>query len=145
MSYNAKTGILSLNAKGNFNGSVELIITVADESNSKAEAKIIIKVLPSQLTDINKDELPTDFALYQNYPNPFNPSTTILYSIPEQSYVSLIVYDLIGNKVAALVEQKQPAGKYEVNFDAGKLPSGIYFYTLQTGKFLQTKKLILLK
>lgn len=145
MNYDLKTGKLTLNAKGKFTGEVDLIVRVEDEDGAQTEGKVIIKVLPSQLTEINENELPSDLALYQNFPNPFNPSTTISYSIPEQSYVSLVVYDLIGNKVAELVEQQKQAGKYEIKFDAGNLTSGIYFYTLRAGKFSQTKKLILLK
>ncbi len=89
--------------------------------------------------------LPEQFSLEQNYPNPFNPSTTIKYSIPTSEFVSLKVYDVLGNEVATLVNEEKPAGSYEVNFNAAKLSSGIYFYTLHAGSHTQTKKLILLK
>jgi photosystem II stability/assembly factor-like uncharacterized protein len=89
--------------------------------------------------------LPEQFALEQNYPNPFNPSTTIRYSIPTSEFVTLKVYDVLGNEVATLVNEEKPAGSYEVNFNAAELSSGIYFYTLQSGSFTQTKKLILMK
>ncbi|MHC1738152.1 MAG: GLUG motif-containing protein [Ignavibacteriaceae bacterium] len=96
------------------------------------------------------NQLPTEFALYQNYPNPFNPSTTISYSIPnnvksEMSNVKLIVYDILGNEVATLVNELKNAGFYEVSFDGSKLSSGTYFYILQSGNFTETKKLLLLK
>ncbi|KAB2845682.1 MAG: hypothetical protein F9K45_03445, partial [Melioribacteraceae bacterium] len=81
INYDSKTGKLSLNAKGNFTGDVDLIVRIEDENGGQTEGKVAIKVLPSQLTDINENKLPEDFALYQNYPNPFNPSTLISYSI----------------------------------------------------------------
>jgi hypothetical protein len=88
---------------------------------------------------------PTEFMLSQNYPNPFNPSTTIQYSIPKVSNVVVKVYDVLGNEVATLVDEYKEAGRYEVNFDASKLSSGIYFYKLQAGNFVETKKMILMK
>jgi len=97
-----------------------------------------------------KETLPIEFKLEQNYPNPFNPSTTIKYSIPinvksEMSNVKIIVYDILGREVTTLVSKQQSAGNYEVVFDATKLPSGTYFYKLQSGDFRETKKLLLLR
>ncbi|RJP64835.1 MAG: T9SS C-terminal target domain-containing protein [Ignavibacteriales bacterium] len=89
--------------------------------------------------------LPNEFFLSQNYPNPFNPSTTIRYSIPELSNVSIKVYDVLGREVATLVDEEKPAGNYQVQFNAENLKSGIYFYTLKAREFSQTKKLTLLK
>ena len=83
--------------------------------------------------------------LNQNYPNPFNPSTKIRYSIPTEAVVKLKVYSAIGELVAELVNQSQSAGTYETEFSAAKLTSGIYFYKLQAGDFVETKKMILLK
>jgi len=91
------------------------------------------------------NNIPADFMLEQNYPNPFNPSTTIRYSIPEESFIKLSVYNSLGEKVADIEEGEKPAGYYEVNFDASALPTGIYFYTLSTGKLTATKKMLLLK
>ncbi|MEJ2104688.1 MAG: T9SS type A sorting domain-containing protein, partial [Ignavibacteriaceae bacterium] len=92
---------------------------------------------------------PDNIYLYQNYPNPFNPVTIIKYSIPERSNISLTVYDILGNKVATLIDQRQNAGSYGVNFNpssiSGGLSSGVYFYTLKTDAALITKKLIYLK
>jgi len=88
---------------------------------------------------------PTIFALSQNYPNPFNPATTISYDVPKSGIVALKVYDVLGREVALLVnEQKQP-GSYRVKFDGSSLSSGVYFYRLQAGSFVDTKKLVLLK
>ncbi len=85
------------------------------------------------------------FTLEQNYPNPFNPSTTIKYSIPSAEFVTLKVYDVLGNEVATLVNEDKPAGGYEVEFSAAELSSGIYFYKLQVGSFIETKKMLLMK
>jgi len=89
--------------------------------------------------------LPTEFSLSQNYPNPFNPSTSIQYAVSSRQFVSLKVYDVLGNEVATLVNEEKPAGNYTVEFNGIGLPSGIYFYRLQTGSFVETKKMVLLK
>lgn len=89
--------------------------------------------------------VPNNYALYQNYPNPFNPSTTIKYSIPEAGHVSINVYNLLGKKVATLINKLNPAGNYEVQFDASRLSSGVYIYIIETEKYKSSKKLILLK
>ena len=82
----------------------------------------------------------------QNYPNPFNPSTLIKYSVPENGFVKLSVYNLIGEEVSVLVNETVDAGFYEVTFSAiGGLPSGTYFYRLQAGNFVETKKMVLMK
>ncbi len=108
----------------------------------------IVTVKYSQVTGINdpgSSTLPTEFNLYQNYPNPFNPSTTIRFTIPEVRFTILKVYDVLGNEVATLVNEKKPAGKFEIDFVGEGLTSGIYFYQLKTGNFIQTKKMVLLK
>jgi photosystem II stability/assembly factor-like uncharacterized protein len=86
-----------------------------------------------------------NFSLSQNYPNPFNPTTNIQYQIPNREFVTIKVYDILGNEVATLVNEEKPTGSYSVNFDAGELSSGIYFYRLTAGDFGKTKKLLLLK
>ncbi|MCP5062977.1 MAG: T9SS type A sorting domain-containing protein [Ignavibacteriae bacterium] len=97
------------------------------------------------------------FDLYQNYPNPFNPTTTITFSVPhpplflgglsasKSQNVSLKVYNVLGKEVATLVNETKPVGRYSINFNATDLPSGIYFYRLQSGKFAKTKQMLLLK
>lgn len=98
------------------------------------------------LTDVGENSsTPTEFMLYENFPNPFNPSTTIRYSIPETAYTSVIVFDALGNEVSTLVNESKSTGTYEVQFNASSLSSGIYYYTLQSGSFSDTKKMILLK
>ncbi len=86
-----------------------------------------------------------DFNLLQNYPNPFNPSTTIKYEIPKNSFVTIKVYDVLGRAVATLVNEEESAGQYSINFKAGSLSSGIYFYSVVAGSFHQTKKMVLVK
>ena len=103
--------------------------------------------LSEMLTSVQSSStvLPTHFNLAQNYPNPFNPSTTIRYSLPRRSQVLLSVYNTLGQLVATPVQAQQEAGSYEVKFDGSGLASGVYFYRLQTGRFVDTKKLLLLK
>ncbi len=88
---------------------------------------------------------PQKFELMQNYPNPANPSTTIQYALPSEGFTTLKVYNAVGKEVRTLTNIAQPAGRYRVHFDATGLPSGIYFYQLRSGKFTETKKMILLK
>jgi hypothetical protein len=86
-----------------------------------------------------------EFVLEQNFPNPFNPNTTIKYSIPNENHVSLVVYNFLGQEVMKLFDGIKDAGYYQLEFDVTNLPSGIYFYTLSSGNFISTKKMILLK
>lgn len=90
-------------------------------------------------------QLVTDYALSQNYPNPFNPATQIKYTLKSNGYVSLKVFDVLGREVAVLVNQEQTVGNHSVQFDARNLSSGIYFYRLESGSFVQTNKMMLLK
>lgn len=89
--------------------------------------------------------IPTSYTLQQNYPNPFNPSTSISYSLPQTGHVTLNVYDMLGRTVAILINDKIAAGQHSVRFDASKLPSGMYFYRLQAGDFVQTRQMTLVK
>ncbi len=83
--------------------------------------------------------------LYQNYPNPFNPNTKINYSIPQTSFVTLKVYDVLGREVATLVNEEKPIGNYEAEFNSKGMSSGMYFYKIEAGNFVKVKKMILLK
>jgi len=107
----------------------------------------------------DKVELPAKFVLHQNYPNPFNPSTRIKYTIPTptlspspccgegegEGFIKLIVYDVLGNEVAVLVNEEKPSGNYEIDFNANGLTSGMYFYRLSADGFVQTKKMVFLR
>ncbi|MDD8018057.1 MAG: T9SS type A sorting domain-containing protein [Bacteroidota bacterium] len=89
--------------------------------------------------------IPSHSVLDQNFPNPFNPTTVIRYELPLNNYVTLKIFDVLGQEIATLVNEKKEAGSYSVQWDASDLPSGIYFYCLQTASFSETKKLLLLK
>jgi hypothetical protein len=93
----------------------------------------------------NQMSVPHAFALDQNFPNPFNPTTTISYSVPKTAHVTLKVYDLLGKEVAVIVNELQDAGPHQTRFDASIFPSGVYFYRLKTGEYMQTRKLVLIK
>ncbi len=98
------------------------------------------------VTSVEKsDGLPENYSLSQNYPNPFNPSTTIQFSIPETEHVSLKIFDSVGREVKSLVNDNLGAGVYSIDFNAGNLSSGVYFYRLKTGRFQETRKLTLIK
>jgi len=99
------------------------------------------------IVGVNGDDnlLPVVYSLSQNYPNPFNPSTTIEFALPLNSDVSLVVYDILGRQVTELVKGNFNAGYHKVRFDASNLASGVYFYSIKAGDFVNVKKLMLLK
>jgi hypothetical protein len=110
----------------------------------------------SEITAVEEeqiDEMPTEFLLSQNYPNPFNPSTKIKYSVPQSSNVVIKVFDILGNEIETVVNEEKPVGTYEITWNAEQLPSrqgsaltsGVYFYQLRAGSFVETKKMLLLK
>ena len=101
----------------------------------------------SHLIGIKKvsNNVPVKYYLSQNYPNPFNPATSIIYELPEAGFIKLVIYDILGNEIATLVNEKQQAGIYHVDWDAANLASGIYFYSLTSASFNQTKRMVLLK
>ena len=93
----------------------------------------------------NQGEVAKSYSLSQNYPNPFNPTTTIKYSIPKLSFVTIKIYDVLGSEVATLVNEEKPVGNYELTWNAAKLSSGVYFYQLKAGNYVETKKMILMR
>jgi hypothetical protein len=99
----------------------------------------------SDFIEIDVDFTPKEFVLYQNYPNPFNPTTIIKYQVPELSYVTIKVYDVLGNEVTILVNKRMEAGRYEVTLDASSLASGVYIYRMQVNSYLESKMMVLLK
>jgi len=103
------------------------------------------EIFPGPVSVENGVKHPRKYQLFQNFPNPFNPITKINYQIPELSFVTLKVYDVLGSEIVTLVNEEKPIGSYEVKFDATNLPSGIYFYRIQAGSFVETKKMLLLK
>lgn len=107
---------------------------------------IIYKIF-DPLTELyeKSDSLPVEFILYQNYPNPFNPSTTIYFSLPQYQFVTLKIYDILGREISTLINEEKQPGNYKETFDGSNLSSGVYYYQMKAGKFVETKKLILLK
>ena len=104
---------------------------------------VYYNVFPTSVS--NNFAVPADFHLYQNYPNPFNPITTINYQIAEQSHVILSVYNILGQRIYELVNKKQDAGFYTINFNAASLLTGLYFYRLETERCCLTRKMAIIK
>jgi len=123
----------------------EVMYEALPNVGTKDRGDIILQqsgVLPVELTS---GKIPNGINLEQNYPNPFNPVTKITYTIPELSFITLKVYNVLGKEISSLVNEEKEAGKYSVEFNATNLPSGVYFYQLRAGSFIKTKKMILLR
>ena len=97
------------------------------------------------VNEVNETVIADGYRLEQNYPNPFNPSTTISYNLQTGGYVTLKVFDILGNEIVVLVNEEKSAGKHEINFDASSLSSGVYVYSIQTANFVESRKMLLLK
>jgi len=143
---------------GDFNNDGALDLPVANDGSNSV--MILYSVTVS--VDDNSQSLPEEFKLSQNYPNPFNPTTSIQYAVSSSQFVNLKVYDVLGNEIVTLVDEEKSAGSYVVEFsakggslpagrhgasggDASSLPSGVYFYRLQAGNFVEYKKMVLIK
>jgi len=135
------------------NGNISLVFsageTIVGEFGNESISLVVIDVpdLPVIPTSNDGlDDLPKEFGLSQNFPNPFNPSTTISYALPKSSDVSIDVFNILGKRVASLVNQRKTAGNHSVQFQASNLSSGLYFYTLRIGgKVLKSQKMLLIK
>ncbi|MFO7526017.1 MAG: T9SS type A sorting domain-containing protein [Ignavibacteriaceae bacterium] len=125
------------------NEPVKILIDLGNDGT--IDDSMFVKNQATNVEDEGSLLSPDNYNLAQNYPNPFNPVTTIKYSIPETGNVSLKVYDILGNEVASLVNEEKAPGVYSVTFDALKLSSGVYFYKIQSGSYVETKKMLLLK
>jgi len=126
-----------------YDGSLLIISGIAGITIDELRVSNIQRTYTS--VDNNKGALPTIFVLSQNYPNPFNPSTTINYSVPKLGLITINVYNVLGQELATLVNEEKPVGNYKVEFNANKLATGIYYYRIQAGSFVETKKMVLLK
>lgn len=123
-------------------------------SSSTASMSSKIKIVPTEdmpplppdgSASNSKPAIPSKYELDQNYPNPFNPVTNFTFQLPQESYVILKVFNVLGNEVASMVNERKEAGLHTVQWDAGKLASGVYFYRLQAGNYVNIKKLVLLR
>jgi len=139
-----KTVILGNAGELGITGGDIIVATTTDSVGNTSEFSSLDTVV---VTDISStiNNLPEAYALYQNYPNPFNPVSKIKYDIPQISFVTIKVYDVLGSEIITLVNEEKPIGSYEVELNAKGLPSGIYFYRLRANEFTQVKKMTLLK
>jgi hypothetical protein len=105
-----------------------------------------LAIYAHNITDVREGiNKPIEFSLNQNFPNPFNPATTIIYQLPYSSNITLKIFNTLGEEIETLVNEYKTAGRYQTEFNATNLPSGVYFYQLRAGSFVQTKKMLLLK
>lgn len=135
------------------NGNVSLVFSAGETIVGKFESESV-KLAVVQVPDLSVIptsneglvDVPKEFGLSQNYPNPFNPSTTISFALPKASDVSIDVFNILGRKVASLVNQRKTAGNHTVQFRASNLSSGVYFYTLRIGgRVLKSQRMLLIK
>jgi hypothetical protein len=136
--------ILQAGETGQWDFAIVCGTSLTDLQNTADIAKTYGEFLLVSIDD-NLNELPAKYSLQQNYPNPFNPSTRISWQLPVSNKATLKIFNILGKEVATLVNEYKPAGKYETEFNAANLPSGVYFYQLKAGEFLQTRKMLLLK
>lgn len=123
----------------NHKNSVTLLKQLSDSAKALCQNGFVIGI--NQIFN----EIPTEYKLYQNYPNPFNPVTKIKFSIPKSEFVTIRIYDALGREIAILVNDRVIAGVYSVDWNAAAYPSGIYFYSIQSGDFIQTRKMVMVK
>lgn len=149
--------LLEKNSSLNYDQAVNILKTTAVRDNytgnsanntyghGKMHAYNAFINLPTSVEGTDDLNIPVEFALYQNYPNPFNPETRIKFDLPQQSQVTIKIYDVLGKEVAEIINEELPAGQFETSFNADGLASGIYLYQLQAGSFIHAKKLIVLR
>ena len=145
MSINDSTGVVSGIPLYKNAGDTTVTILVADGRGGTHSQTYILHVIPTTGIKTEEDLAPAIFALYQNYPNPFNPKTVIRYALPVTCHLDLSIYNILGQKVTTLINEKKSAGSYQVDWDASGFASGVYFYRLQTSTHIKTKKMILLQ
>ena len=121
------------------------VVTATDVNGNESEFSEEVSATPVVIGVEDEHSIPAEYTLSKNFPNPFNPRTTIKYAIPKSGEVSLIVYNLLGEEVTRLISENHQAGYHQVTWDASNMASGVYFYRLQAGDFVQTRKMVLLK
>jgi hypothetical protein len=150
-SYQGKMAGMSVGVENLGSKFKTVVISVPLYYINKEEAKEFIKTVLTEklgetyVVSVKEDSYPVSYSLFQNYPNPFNSISNIKYQITNTENVNLTVYDVLGSKVITLVNKQQSLGSYNATFNSRNLPSGVYFYTLQTGGFSQTKKMVILR
>ncbi|MBI1932406.1 MAG: T9SS type A sorting domain-containing protein [Ignavibacteriales bacterium] len=133
-------------SEGVFRSALYLYAPAVGEFRAEIAKWIIFLYRGQVIVDVKeKKDSKNIYKLSQNYPNPFNPTTTISYQLPEKSIVTLKVYDILGREIAELVNESKEAGNYKVTFDASNLSSGIYYYQIKAGNFIQLRKMLLIK
>ena len=142
--------IAFVNGHGNSNSPKQYLYTDYNISSSKNYYRL--KQIDadgasaySKEIEVSIDRFENDFVLEQNFPNPFNPTTTIGFGIPEKANVRISILNILGEEIKILLNEEKEAGYHSIDFDASDLPSGVYFYKIQNGNFIDTKKMILLK
>jgi hypothetical protein len=140
---------LAFNTASYDDGDYRIIVEVYDEAGNFDIDSMDVKFVNSPNEVLNEQGMIYSFNLYQNCPNPFNPSTVISYQLPVGGYVTLEVFDVLGNKIATLVDEYKTAGTYEVEFNTSSIKhhpsSGVYFYQMRAGDYVNVKKMLLLK
>ncbi len=149
-SYESSTGIVTISAEAGWSGLAVLRLVVTDPDTAIGRDSVFVTVTPAMSVGEDDDLLPQSFALHQNYPNPFNPATLIEYSVPRSSHIVVAVYNVLGQEIDRLVDDERPAGRHSVFWEGTdsngrQVASGIYFYRMQAGEFVVTKKMVLLK
>ena len=142
--FDDQTGNLSLTAPG-FSGSGWLFVEATDPGGETGRDSSRVVVTDATAIDEEGKSVPRHYFLYGNYPNPFNPGTLIRYDLARNASVRLEIYDVLGNRVAVLVDSEQHAGTHQVRFEAGTLSSGVYYYRLTTPDYVQTRRMLLMK
>lgn len=149
--YDNKTGIMIISALGKFHGTGNITVKVTDTDGGSSEETITISVTPQTTGITNITGIPEEYMLFQNYPNPFNPETMIDYALPEESIIRIVIYNILGQQIAVLIEGTKAAGYYKERWNASNLPSGIYFIKINAASinsrnnYLQIRKMLLLK
>jgi murein DD-endopeptidase MepM/ murein hydrolase activator NlpD len=145
--YNDTTGFLKISSLSGFKGEAKATIMVTDLDGGEASDSllVIVHTPPVGISDPFDLQIPQEFALMQNYPNPFNPVTNIRFGLPEASRVLVEVYNMLGQRVVQLIDERKPAGYHVVQFDGSELGSGFYFYRIQADHFNEVRKMLLMK
>ena len=139
----------SSQTSGTTNNLLGVCFTDSYNGTAVGDGGTILRTTNGGVSFVEEDEIlseiPSNYELSQNYPNPFNPTTTISYSIPKTSFIKLSIFDILGQEIETLVDEQKYVGTYEITWYAEKLSGGIYFYRLQAGDFVETKKMVLLR